>query len=316
MTERNHLEVQRGPRDAGHNPGASVWRANPGLLQRLPTLATELLYAMVAPLGKDSRFLNLGYWRDKPSDAHAAGVALVELVAQIAKLRPSTRVLDVGFGLGEQDVFWAERFGPLRILGIDASRSNVRAARARVHAAKLDDSIDLRWGTATRMPIRTNSVDTVLAVESALHFESRPDFFEESYRVLRSGGRLVTADILPIAARRGVVDKLQDVQASLVWQVPLQNFVTHDTYARQLQDAGFQEVELLSIREHVFEPFMAYVQTQLEDPRARSAIPLLWRGYWQAAQRNRRALSAYDYVIASAVKPGLPRARRVDGAHG
>jgi SAM-dependent methyltransferase len=59
------------------------------------------------------------------------------------------------------------------------------------------------------MPVDADSVDVVIALECAFHFRTRQRFFREARRVLRPGGRLVTADIIPMPAAEGVREKVQ-----------------------------------------------------------------------------------------------------------
>jgi len=55
----------------------------------------------------------------------------------------------------------------------------------------LGDRLDLRVGSATSTPFADGSFDRVVALESALRFDTRRKFFEEAFRVLRPGGVLV-----------------------------------------------------------------------------------------------------------------------------
>lgn len=265
----------------------------------------EWLYGNVHPLGEKSRYLNLGYWRGKPRTLDKACEALAALVGEAAGLGPGDAVLDAGCGFGDQDVFWMRRFGPRRIAGINLAAGQVAQARRRIKALGLAGRIEIRTGSATEIPFETESFDKVLALESALHFDSRMDFFEEAWRVLRGGGRLVTADILPLPHRRGgLAEDLCEALAALVWGIPRANLVPRRVYADSLRAVGFENVRVISIRDHVFAPFYRYLARRLREPGVLFRLGPLFAAYWQViAAIGESAFQEWDYVLAMACKP-------------
>jgi cyclopropane fatty-acyl-phospholipid synthase-like methyltransferase len=267
----------------------------------------ERLYAGVSPLGEERAYLNLGYWKDDPPTLDAAAEALARLVAETAELAPGQHVLDAGFGFAEQDVFWAERYDPAQIVGVDLSERHVREGRRRVAERGLGGRIELRRGSATELSAPTGTFDRVLALESALHFRPRRRFFEEAFRVLRGGGRLVTTDVLP-RAPRGVADwraSLADLAMMLVWSVPPENLVTPDAYAGQLADAGFENARVISIGADVLRPFTYHLRRRLKDPAVARRLGPAMTAVWRAQAADPGALDAYDYVLAVAEKPDV-----------
>ena len=82
-------------------------------------------------------------------------------MADTAALGPHDRLLDVGFGFAEQDLYWMETYRPRRIIGVNLIASQVEVARARVAARGLTDRITLLTGSATAVPLRAASVEKV-----------------------------------------------------------------------------------------------------------------------------------------------------------
>jgi SAM-dependent methyltransferase len=253
-------------------------------------------------------YLNLGYWRDA-TNLDEASEALSLLVGETAGLNGADTVLDCGFGFGDQDILWAQTLKPRRIIGLNITASQVAVARRRIAGVGLDDRVDLRQGSATRMPIESGSVDKVIALESAFHFRSREGFFREAWRVLRPGGRLVTADIIPMPSVRGFPERLeQRISWGLVagkFAIPTENADTRPSYFSKLALIGFEQIRVESIRNQVYAPLHRYLA---EHPRTLERLHPFTRPPVRLALRF-EAASVYrglDYVLATAVKPRAP----------
>ncbi|EPX57192.1 McyJ [Cystobacter fuscus DSM 2262] len=249
-------------------------------------------------LSEHSLFMNLGYWADSGvRTLDEASRALTALLGQTARLGPGDEVLDVGFGFGDQILYWAGSFHPRRLTGLDLMPLHVEVARERMVRAGLASRVLLQEGSATRMPFPARCFDKVVALESSFHFDTREDFFTEAWRVLRPGGRLALTDILPLPGHR--FSRL--FQA--VWQIPGENLYCREIYRARLVAAGFEAVEVHSIREHVYEPLLRFLGRRLDAPelvhRMNPLLRLVSRPWWYA----RLVRSTFDYVLATGVKP-------------
>jgi len=278
------------------------WLYNP-----LQGLDASAVYDLLSTDSATERglYLNLGYWREA-SDIDAASEALAMLVAKTARIEREDRVLDCGFGFGDQDILWAKALTPERIIGLNITASQVAVARRRIGALGLDDRVDLRHGSATDMPIDADSVDVVIALECAFHFRTRQRFFREARRVLRPGGRLVTADIVPMPAAAGLREKVQQrISWGLVagkFAIPAENAYTRATYVSRLRLAGFRQIQVASIRDQVYAPLHRYLAdhpdvVQRLHPMTRPPVKFALHFDPTSVYRG------LDYVLASAVKP-------------
>lgn len=300
MTTTDRPTPQRGLRKG---LGYLNWLFNP-----FHGLDASRIYDLLATGSATQRglYLNLGYWSNA-STLDEASDALALLVGEAADMDGRDTVLDCGFGFGDQDLLWARTFAPHRIVGLNITASQVEVARRRVAQAGLEDRIDLRHGSATDMPIESASVDKVVALESAFHFRDRDTFFREAWRVLRPGGRLVTADILPMPAASTLAKRLQQ---RLSWgltaskfAIPPENADTRPVYHSKLALRGFRPIRVQSIRDQVYAPLHRYLTDHPETldrlhPVARIPARVALRFSADSVYRG------LDYVLATAVKPG------------
>jgi ubiquinone/menaquinone biosynthesis C-methylase UbiE len=249
-----------------------------------------------ASLTRDSRFMNIGYWRDHPATLDDAARALIRLVATVAGIGPADRIIDVGCGFADQDMLWVEEFGVRAIDAVNISGYQLRIAEKRIVARQLTDRIRFWMASATNLPFSAATFDKLLCVEAAHHFDTREAFFREAYRVLAPGGLLVTADILLGPGRR------LSALTHRVMHIPRANGYAKAECAQKLRDIGFTDIELRSIGEAVFPPFAQFLARRFTSRLAldgRVFAPVR-RGVEALLMRR---FSGLDFVIASARRP-------------
>lgn len=234
------------------------------------------------PHGK-TRFQNMGYWTDGTTTFDDAAIALTRVVAEAAEFCDGDRILDVGCGFGDQDFVWIEEHSPERLVAVDINPAHIEVARETARDRNLSDQLEFRVASAVDLSSLEETFDKVVSLEAAHEFMTREAFFSEAYRVLSSGGRLVTTDLLPLPGRK--------VQHFTIH--PANNY-SRIVYAEKLWQAGFVNVKIQSLRELVLKPFEKYMETLVH---ARGLA-----GKWWTFKR-RRLNSQVDYVLAIADKP-------------
>ena len=270
-------------------------------------LKTTEVYDLIGTtsLTENALYLNLGYWLDVDT-IDEASEALALLVAKRGGMDAGDTVLDCGYGFGDQDILWMRNIKPEKIIGLNITHSQVRRARMNIAEAGLEKSIDLREGSATEMPIDNESIDLVVSVESAFHYRTREDFFQEAFRVLRPGGRLVTADILPMEDSDNLFRRLEQwISWNMVagkFNIPQENYYLIPSYRDKLSTAGFIDIDITSIRDDVYRPLHEYLS---RDRTFVGKLPPLAKMLAQFSF-NRSADSVYaglDYILSYAEKP-------------
>jgi SAM-dependent methyltransferase len=155
----------------------------------------------------------------------------------IASLKPGEVVLDIGSGGGIDAFYAARRVGPEgRVIGLDMTPQMIERATQSARDAGLDQ-VEFRLGHAEEMPIEDGTVDVILSNCVINLCEDKGRVFEESFRVLKPGGRVSISDMvsdgpLPVAMR-GDPSR---------WAGCVYGALPEAEYLDLLAQAGFQDI--------------------------------------------------------------------------
>ncbi len=108
--------------------------------------------------------------------------------------RGEETVVDLGCGTGNSLRYLATLCPTGRLVGIEPTPAMLAIARHQTDDAGLSDRIDLQAGAAESIPAPDNSVDTVLAFSTYLHWQDIDSSLVEIARVLKPGGRLLLSE--------------------------------------------------------------------------------------------------------------------------
>ncbi len=113
------------------------------------------------------------------------------LAVDALQIEAGDSVLEAGCGPGHALALLAERAPGALIHGFDRSQLMISQAHARNRAAVRAGRVMLYRASFANLPIRTGSVNAVLAVNVAYFWTDAGRIVQEIRRVLRPGGRLV-----------------------------------------------------------------------------------------------------------------------------
>ena len=158
----------------------------------------------------------------------------------VASLKEGEVVLDLGSGAGIDCFLAADRVGATgRVIGVDMTAEMLERARENARRSGYQN-VEFRLGEIENLPVADNFVDVVI---SNCVINLSPDkrrVFDETYRVLRPGGRVMVSDMallkeLPAEVRSSIPAYVGCVGGA----------ITKDDYLATVEAAGFRDVAVI-----------------------------------------------------------------------
>ena len=158
----------------------------------------------------------------------------------LASLKEGEVVLDLGSGAGFDCFLAAQKVGQNgKVIGIDMTPEMVE--RARLNSKKGDfKNVEFRLGEIENLPVADNSVDVIISNCVINLSPNKSRVFEESFRVLKPGGRLFVSDIV-------LLSELPDFikQSAAAYVGCISGAVLRDEYIAAIETAGFSQANVL-----------------------------------------------------------------------
>ena len=205
------------------------------------------LYNTMSPvmqLATGGSMLNFGYWSSKHVDPISAQDNLCDVFGNLSELSTAKNAIDVGSGLSAPSKLWRDSFPDLNLYDVNINFK-------QLCFSKHQKNIEFLNSTSTKLPFSDNSVDHVLALESAQHFKPLLDFIVESKRVLVKSGFLVIA--IPITVSDSSLGKLGLLK--FTWS---SEHYSLDYLKNLLTSNGFKIIDEMLIGSNVYDPLADY----------------------------------------------------------
>ena len=126
---------------------------------------------------------------------HTRGLAATADLARLAGITADMEVLDVGSGVGGPARFLAATYG-CRVTGVDLSEPFVDAARYLTERTGQRRQVAFQAGSALDLPFDEGRFDVALLQHVAMNIADRARLYREIRRVLKTGGRFATYDVV------------------------------------------------------------------------------------------------------------------------
>jgi arsenite methyltransferase len=158
----------------------------------------------------------------------------------IAGLKEGEIVLDLGSGGGFDCFLARKQVGESGyVIGVDMTPEMVKLARQNAEQSAYKN-IEFRLGEIEHLPVADDSIDVIISncvINLAL---DKQQVFNETYRVLKAGGRLSISDIV---ATEEIPDSIKNDLAS--WAGCIAGAELIDNIEIMLKNAGFENISLI-----------------------------------------------------------------------
>jgi len=158
----------------------------------------------------------------------------------LASLKEGETVLDLGSGAGFDCFLAANKVGEKgKVIGVDMTPEMIEKARGN---AKKDNysNVEFRLGEIDNLPVADNTVDIVISNCVINLAPEKSRVFEEAYRVLKPGGRMMISDI--VLLKQLPENILNSIEAYVGC---ISGAIKMEDYLKAMEDAGFKKVEKL-----------------------------------------------------------------------
>jgi len=159
----------------------------------------------------------------------------------IASLKKGETVLDLGSGGGFDCFLAASEVGETgQVIGVDMTPQMVSKARENADKAKVSH-VEFRLGEIENLPVSDSMVDVIIS-NCVINLSPEKDkVFNESFRVLKPGGRLAISDVVTTAE---LPVQIKDDIAALTGCVSGASGISD--IENMLINAGFDDIEIKS----------------------------------------------------------------------
>jgi len=157
----------------------------------------------------------------------------------IASLKEGDVVLDLGSGAGFDVFLAANKIGSKgKAIGVDMTDEMLKKAKENATKGGFTN-VEFKKGDIENLPIENNSIDVVISNCVINLAPDKSKVFQEIYRVLKTGGRLMVSDVV---LAKPLPEELLNNKDLLIGCVS--GAILKDKYLNILKQAGFSNITI------------------------------------------------------------------------
>ena len=207
----------------------------------------------------------------------------------LASLKEGETVLDLGSGAGFDSFLAANEVGKKgKVIGVDMTAEMIEKARENAKKSNYTN-VEFRLGEIENLPVADNFVDVVISNCVINLSPDKERVFQETFRVLKPGGRLMISDIV-------LLKELPDfIQVSIEAYIGcISGAAMKNKYIEMIEATGFQEIKVLKDT-----PFS--LDCIISDPNIEGLIKKVRSSH----QNVNEVAKSIRSILVSGKKPGL-----------
>ena len=183
----------------------------------------------------------MGYSQEELSQAPAGsnlGLGCGNPTA-VAALKEGDVVLDLGSGAGFDAFLVAKKVGGSgKVIGVDMTDEMLVKARENARQGGYEN-VEFRKGDIEDLPVDDNSIDIIISNCVINLAPDKAKVFKESYRVLKTGGKLMVSDVV---LTKPLPEELKNDKELLIGCVS--GAILKQDYLKLMEQAGFSNIQI------------------------------------------------------------------------
>jgi cyclopropane-fatty-acyl-phospholipid synthase len=199
----------------------------------------------------DRLVYSCAYFHSPADDLNTAQANKLDYICRKLRLKPGQRVLDIGCGWGGLAMYAAEHYG-VDVTGITLSEAQAELANERIRAAGLEDRVRILVQDYREVQ-GEGTYDALVSVGMFEHVGAAmlPRYFDQAYRLLRSGGVFLNHGISSGSERQErKKERKKERTFTQRYVFPDGELLPITTTQSTADRAGFEIRDVESLREH------------------------------------------------------------------
>ena len=218
----------------------------------------------------------------------------------LASLKEGETVVDLGSGGGVDCFLAAKKVGENgKVIGVDMTSAMIDKARENARKSNYKN-VEFRLSEIENLPIADNIADVVISNCVINLVPNKKRVFEEAFRVLKPGGRLMVSDIVLLKEIPESIRKKAHPASCA------KGAILKDKYLQTIEQLGFENVSIIEETHSSFEDFSNDPNAQVivaDKKRGTQELKKVHELKEEAKEELKQIIDSVSSIKVSATKP-------------